>query len=212
MHMTPIHAFGVDWDPEVLAWGRRNNLGALPERQRARVHLIEQDVMTTRTRPLDLVLAMNFSYWLLAGRDALRAYFQLVRDALAPEGVFMLDAYGVMTPATSISASRTVRGWSVPSPTSGGCGHCLRSASCWRRPDSRGSWSTGRAGTPTDGPMAASSRCRSPHRMPAGSPTCPPSPEARGGRGGSRRWPPRRSGPGAAGGRRRVGRRPWPPR
>jgi SAM-dependent methyltransferase len=88
------HAFGVDWDPEVLAWGRRHNLGALAERQRARVHLLEQDVMTTRTRPLDLVLAMNFSYWLLAGRDALRAYFQQVRAALATDGVFLLDAYG----------------------------------------------------------------------------------------------------------------------
>lgn len=88
------HAFGVDHDPEVLAWGRRNNLAALPERQRARVHLLEQDVLTAHTRPLDLVLAMNFSYWLLAGRADLLAYFQRVRYALAPDGVFLLDAYG----------------------------------------------------------------------------------------------------------------------
>jgi SAM-dependent methyltransferase len=87
-------AFGVDLDPEVLAWGRCHNLAALPQAQRVRVELLEQDVMRVVTRPLDLVLAMNFSYWLLCGRAALRAYFERVRAALAPDGVFFLDAYG----------------------------------------------------------------------------------------------------------------------
>jgi len=87
-------AFGVDLDPEVLAWGRRHNLAALSAAQGARVQLLEQDVATPAGRPLDLVLAMNFSYWLLAGRATLRAYFQQVRAALEPDGVFLLDAYG----------------------------------------------------------------------------------------------------------------------
>ena len=87
-------ALGVDLDPEVLAWGRRHNLAALPQAQRVRVELLEQDVMRVATRPLDLVLAMNFSYWLLCSRAALRAYFEQVRAALAPGGVFFLDAYG----------------------------------------------------------------------------------------------------------------------
>jgi SAM-dependent methyltransferase len=97
-------AWGVDLDAEVLDWGRRHNLAALPDDQRARVHLLEQDVMAIDNRaldagplnlpPPDLVLAMNFSYWLLAGRAALRGYFERVRAALGPEGVFFLDAYG----------------------------------------------------------------------------------------------------------------------
>ena len=87
-------ALGVDLDPVVLDWGRCHNLAALPACQRARVQLLEQDVATAASRPLDLVLAMNFSYWLLAGRAALRAYFAQVRAALAPDGVFLLDAYG----------------------------------------------------------------------------------------------------------------------
>ncbi len=87
-------AIGVDLDPEVLGWGRRHNLAVLSETQRVRIQLLEQDVLTPATRPLDLVLAMNFSYWLLAGRAALRDYFAQVRAALAPDGVFFLDAYG----------------------------------------------------------------------------------------------------------------------
>ena len=87
-------ACGVDLDPEVLAWSRRCRLNLLSSEQRARVRLLEQDVITIATRPMDLVLAMNFSYWLLRGRTALRAYFERVRAALVPDGVFFLDAYG----------------------------------------------------------------------------------------------------------------------
>ena len=88
------HACGVDLDAEVLAWSRRSHLGVLSSEQRARVQLLEQDVMMAVVRPMDLVLAMNFSYWLLRGRTALRAYFERVRAALGSDGVFFLDAYG----------------------------------------------------------------------------------------------------------------------
>lgn len=87
-------AFGVDLDREVLDWGRRRNLGALTDGQRSRVELLAQDVMGVRSPPLDIVLAMNFSYWLLDGRRSLKRYFKRVRDALKDDGVFFLDAYG----------------------------------------------------------------------------------------------------------------------
>lgn len=87
-------ALGVDLDPAVLDWGRRHNLAALSAHQRARVRLLAQDVTTPADHPLDMVLAMNFSYWLLSGRRGLRDYFEQVRTALAPDGVFFLDAYG----------------------------------------------------------------------------------------------------------------------
>ncbi len=87
-------ALGVDLDPVVLDWGRCHYLAALPASQRARIELLEQDVATAASRPLNLVLAMNFSYWLLAGRATLRTYFVRVRAALALDGVFLLDSYG----------------------------------------------------------------------------------------------------------------------
>jgi len=87
-------AIGVDLDRDVLDWGRLHNVCALTAEQGRRVQLLEQDVLEARSRPLDIVLAMNFSYWLLRGREALKTYFRRVRDALVPDGVFFLDAYG----------------------------------------------------------------------------------------------------------------------
>jgi hypothetical protein len=37
---------------------------------------------------------MNFSYWLLKHRAALKRYFKRVRRTLKDDGVFFLDAYG----------------------------------------------------------------------------------------------------------------------
>lgn len=88
------HALGVDLDPEVLGWGRRHNLAALTPGQRRRLELLEGDVLALGSRPMDIVLALNFSYWLLSGRQALRDYFARVRAALAADGIFVLDAYG----------------------------------------------------------------------------------------------------------------------
>jgi hypothetical protein len=88
------YAIGLDRDPEVLDWGRAHNLAALGEEQRSRLQLIEGDVLTTRTRRPDIVLAMNFSYYLFESRELMRRYFLRVRESLVPDGLFFLDAYG----------------------------------------------------------------------------------------------------------------------
>lgn len=87
-------AFGVDLDAAVLAWGRENNVSDLKPSQRSRITLINEDVMTVRTRPVDAILAMNFSYWIFKTRSALRAYFEKVHAALVDDGIFFLDAFG----------------------------------------------------------------------------------------------------------------------
>jgi cyclopropane fatty-acyl-phospholipid synthase-like methyltransferase len=87
-------AIGVDIDPGVLAWGRRHNLGRLSKARQGRVDLLQADVLTVATEPPDLVLAMNFSYWLFTTRARMLAYFRRVRESLAPGGVLFLDAYG----------------------------------------------------------------------------------------------------------------------
>lgn len=87
-------AIGVDLDPEVLAWGREHRLAALKPKQAERVTLIEDNVLTARTEPADIVSAMNFSYWLLQKRADLLAYFRSVRDGLKDDGVLFLDCYG----------------------------------------------------------------------------------------------------------------------
>ena len=87
-------AIGVDNDPAVLDWGRRNRVGRLRKVDRPRVELRLDDVRTVTTPPVDIVGAFNFSYFMFKTRAELRAYFERVRDALKPDGIFFLDAFG----------------------------------------------------------------------------------------------------------------------
>jgi hypothetical protein len=87
-------AIGVDLDPEVLQWGRDHHIAALKPDQKARVTLLQEDVTQVSTEPVDIVLAMNFSWQILEDRAVLRDYFTSVRDSLADDGVFFLDSFG----------------------------------------------------------------------------------------------------------------------
>lgn len=87
-------SWGVDLDPEPLAWGRANNLPPLSPDRQARVHLVEGDVRSAVTPPADIVAAQNFSYFLFVTRDELRAYFEAAHRHLAEKGVLILDLFG----------------------------------------------------------------------------------------------------------------------
>jgi SAM-dependent methyltransferase len=88
------HAIGVDTDANVLAWGRKNRVARLPESARTRVKLLNDDVRSVSTQLVDIVGAFNFSYFCFKTRDEMRNYFTRVRQALNPEGIFFLDAFG----------------------------------------------------------------------------------------------------------------------
>lgn len=87
-------AIGVDIDTDVLEWGRTHNLSRLSDSARKRLTLRAEDVTKVRTEPVDIVLAMNFSYFCFKTRDALRGYFANVRRSLADGGLFIMDCYG----------------------------------------------------------------------------------------------------------------------
>ncbi|NNL64782.1 MAG: class I SAM-dependent methyltransferase [Myxococcales bacterium] len=87
-------AFGVDLDPEPLAWGREHNVGALPEEATKRVELIEGDVRSASHEPVDVTVGFNFSYFLFKTRPALLEYFRKARTTLHDEGLFVLDVFG----------------------------------------------------------------------------------------------------------------------
>lgn len=87
-------AAGVDLDAEVLAWGRENNLAKLKPSQANRIELLNENVMKVRTAPMDIILAMNFSYWIFKDRPTMLKYFRHVRESLADDGIFFLDAFG----------------------------------------------------------------------------------------------------------------------
>lgn len=89
-------AVGFDLDPQVLAWGRRENIAKMSANRQQRVQLLERDVLQVdpTESAADIILAMNFSYLIFKTRDRLRAYFSAARAGLAEDGLLMLDGYG----------------------------------------------------------------------------------------------------------------------
>jgi cyclopropane fatty-acyl-phospholipid synthase-like methyltransferase len=87
------HATGVDLDREVQAWGKKHHVAKLGQ-AKERLTLLNANVLDVKTDPVDVVLAMNFSYWLFKERALLKRYFQNVYEGLVDDGVFFLDAYG----------------------------------------------------------------------------------------------------------------------
>lgn len=87
-------AIGVDLDLPTLEWGRKHNLAKLKGDGADRVTLLNENVLSVQTEPVDIVLAMNFSYFIFEQRDIMRRYFASVRESLAEGGLFFLDCYG----------------------------------------------------------------------------------------------------------------------
>jgi cyclopropane fatty-acyl-phospholipid synthase-like methyltransferase len=87
-------ALSIDLDEEVLEWGKENKVSTLTPAQAERLTVINDNVITVKTEPVDIVLAMNFSYWLLLERKLTIDYFKSVYKALNDDGIFFLDAYG----------------------------------------------------------------------------------------------------------------------
>lgn len=103
-------AVGVDLDPEVLGWSREHQVPGLRAAQQQRLRLLEGNVLTARTRPVDVLLAMNFSYWIFKRRDELRHYFSTARDNLKRDGVFILDCFGGYDAFRVLKEKRDYRG------------------------------------------------------------------------------------------------------
>lgn len=87
-------AIGVDIDPQVLVWADDKRISKLTGQQRARITLINDNVITATTDKVDMVLAMNFSYWIFKKRLDMIRYFRAVYDNLINDGIFFMDAFG----------------------------------------------------------------------------------------------------------------------
>lgn len=87
-------AIGVDLDLPTLDWGREHNLDPLSSDARKRVTLLHKNVLEVSSPPVDIVAALNFSYFEFKTRDALRDYFHHARESLKKGGVLILDMFG----------------------------------------------------------------------------------------------------------------------
>ncbi|MEM1176047.1 MAG: class I SAM-dependent methyltransferase [Pseudomonadota bacterium] len=87
-------AVGIDIDPDVLAWGREHRIGKLPAADRARVQLIESNVLTADVPKVDAMCAFNFSYWIFEERAVMLEYLKRCLDAIKDDGILFMDLFG----------------------------------------------------------------------------------------------------------------------
>lgn len=91
----PDHAaIGLDLDAPTLAWGRRQHLARVPRTVARRVTLLRRDVRTTTTPRVDVVVALNFSWWIFRERRELLRYFRAARASLKRGGMLIANTYG----------------------------------------------------------------------------------------------------------------------
>ncbi len=86
-------ALAVDLDSEVLEWGKAHNLKRIAGSEE-RLTILNENVLDVSEPKVDVVLAMNFSYFLFVERESLKAYFKNAYKSLKKNGLFFLDAYG----------------------------------------------------------------------------------------------------------------------
>ena len=86
-------AIGVDLDQPTLDWGMSHNVEPLGK-DASRVKLICADVMDVNKPKVDILAALNFSYFEFKTRERLRTYFESARKSLKPGGLFILDMFG----------------------------------------------------------------------------------------------------------------------
>lgn len=104
-------AYAVDADPLVLQWGEHNNRIQLSASQQQRIHLVQTDVREADTPACDVILAMNFSYFIMMTRSAMAGYFRAVHQSLKADGIFFLDAFGGYDAAKELSEERECDGF-----------------------------------------------------------------------------------------------------
>jgi len=104
-------AFGVDIDPEPLAWGREHNVALLSQEQSDRLELIEGDVLTAEHELVDVTVAFNFSYFLFQKRRELVEYLAKAKSTLREEGLLILDLYGGADAMRTMSETREQEGF-----------------------------------------------------------------------------------------------------
>lgn len=102
-------AWAVDLDDEVLQWGIDNVQNTLDNPDK--LVYKKADVRDSGINNMDIVLAMNFSYFLFMKRDILRDYFISVKNSLEDTGIFFLDAFGGYEAAKELKEERECDGF-----------------------------------------------------------------------------------------------------
>lgn len=106
-------AWGLDLDPEVLAWARARRLPRLGAVAR-RVRLLRRDVRAATRPPVQVIAALNYSFWTFHTRVELRRYLCAARRSLRRDGLLFLAMFGGTEAMDTLVETRRVAPWPDP--------------------------------------------------------------------------------------------------
>ena len=104
-------AVGIDLDEPTLQWGRDHNLSKLKPAVRDRVALHRANVLEGVGERADITCALNFSYMVFKTRPQLLRYFEVAREMLVDDGVFITEIYGGTEAIVEIVDDRDFKGF-----------------------------------------------------------------------------------------------------
>ena len=87
-------AVGIDVDLEPIQYGVRENLQKLDPDQQRRVSILRRNVLEKDLPGADIIVAVNFSYFIFRKRDVLKGYLAQALNALEDGGILVLDLFG----------------------------------------------------------------------------------------------------------------------
>ncbi len=106
-------AWAVDLDAGTLDWARAHHLPYLRSAAR-RLALVHADVRHARVPRVDVIAAMNFSWWVFHERAALLEYLRAARRALASGGLLFANAFGGSDAMGALTETRRIPGSQGP--------------------------------------------------------------------------------------------------
>ena len=80
-------AICIDIDPVPLEYGRKKHLATLTYQEKKRLKIKKQDVRSVTSPKANIIVAGNFSFYVLTKREELLCYFKTCRRSLKSEGL-----------------------------------------------------------------------------------------------------------------------------
>lgn len=87
-------AYGIDLDSEPVDYGKKRIQTSLKPEQRERLEIRLQNVLDSGLPSADIVVALNFSFYIFKQRQLLKKYFSQIFNSLKEDGMFVLDVFG----------------------------------------------------------------------------------------------------------------------
>ena len=87
-------AIVIDKNKEPVEYGLRHHFADLSDSEKARLTVLNKDVLEKNLPGAELITVSNFSYFIFQQRAEMLKYFKNVRKALADPGMFIVDAVG----------------------------------------------------------------------------------------------------------------------